>query len=38
MVVVGCNGRGGFTSMLLGSVSNAVVHSVHTLVIVARPA
>jgi nucleotide-binding universal stress UspA family protein len=37
LVVVGSHGRGGLTGMLLGSVSNTLLHSVRIPVIVAKP-
>jgi nucleotide-binding universal stress UspA family protein len=37
LVVVGSHGRGGLSGMLLGSVSNTLLHSVRIPVIVAKP-
>jgi nucleotide-binding universal stress UspA family protein len=37
LVVVGSHGRGGLTGLILGSVSNTVLHSVRVPIIVARP-
>ncbi|MGW2661828.1 universal stress protein [Nocardia tengchongensis] len=36
LVVVGSHGRGGFTGMLLGSTSNALLHSVDCPIIIVR--
>lgn len=37
LVVVGSHGRGGLTGLILGSVSNTVLHSVRVPIIIARP-
>ncbi|MGW4353228.1 universal stress protein [Nocardia sp. NPDC004582] len=38
LVVVGSHGRGGFTGMLLGSTSNALLHSVDCPIVIVRGA
>ncbi|MEU1205226.1 universal stress protein [Nocardia sp. NPDC005825] len=38
LVVVGSHGRGGFTGMLLGSTSNALLHSVECPIVITRGA